>query len=303
MTESSLGVGPGDSRDVPPPTESKRGRLGRILLAVVLSLFIGGLGQIYARRIRRGLFMAILEIALGFAFLKSHLLFTFSGLLICSLVRILFHLFIVIDAGSCASPRRLASFIGTPRPKLLTAAAVLGTLLLQVYPIPDYLLKASGFGAFKVSSASMCPTICEGDRIVADRTAFANSRPARGDIMMMKHPSSEALFIKRVIGIEGDLVTQTQGDIFVNGQPLAVPEYRRPGCGERSAQALLKDSQFLFQPMKVPAHSFFVVGDNLANSYDSRIEGFGFVDQSQLRGKPLFIYWSWTRSRIGCQLQ
>ena len=302
MTESSLGLGLGDSRDVPPPTESKRGRLGKILLAVVLSLFIGGLGQIYARRIRRGLFIAILEIALGFAFLKSHLLFTFSGLLICSLVRILFHLFIVIDAGSCASPRRLASFIGTPRPKLLTAAAVLGTLLLQVYPIPEYLLKASGFGAFKVESASMCPTICEGDRIVANRTAFANSSPDRGDIIMMKHASNPALFIKRVIGIEGDMVTQTQGSVLVNGQPVAMPQYRS-GCGERSAQSLLNDSQFLFQPMKVPAHSFFVVGDNLANSYDSRIEGFGFVDQSQLRGKPLFIYWSWTRSRIGCQLQ
>ena len=302
MTESFLGLGLGNSRDVPLPTESKRGRLGRILLAVVLSLFIGGLGQIYARRIRRGLFMAILEIALGFAFLKSHLLFTFPGLFICSLVRILFHLFIVIDAGSCASPRRLASFIGTPRPKFLTASAVLGTLVLQVYPIPDYLLKASGFGAFKVPSASMCPTICEGDRIVANRTAFANSSPGRGDIIMMKHASNAALFIKRVIGIEGDLVTQTQGNVFVNGQPVAMPQYRS-GCGERSAQSLLNDSQFLFQPMKVPAHSFFVVGDNLTNSYDSRIEGFGFVDQSQLRGKPLFIYWSWTRSRIGCQLQ
>jgi type IV secretory pathway protease TraF len=50
----------------------------------------------------------------------------------------------------------------------------------------------------------------------------------------------------------------------------------------------------------VPASSFFVVGDNSTNSYDSRIPGFGLVTLDQVRGRPVYIYWSTGKSRIGC---
>lgn len=303
MTESIPGLSLGTSSEVSPPTEPKRGGLGRIVLAVLLSFFVGGLGQIYARRIRRGLLMALSEGALAVAFANFHLVFTFPGFFISILIRILWHLFITVDAGFCASSHRMARFTQAQRPRIATAAAVLATLLLQVYPVPKLLVKVvPDFGAFKIPSASMCPTICEGDRIVANRSAFSNSSPRRGDIVMMKHPSSEALFIKRVIAIEGDFVTQAEGRIFVNGRPLTAPSYD-PGCGMPDTPYSSAEALVPFDSVKVPSSSLFVIGDNLPNSFDSRLPEFGRVDVSQVRGRPLFIYGSWTRSRIGCKLR
>jgi signal peptidase I len=304
VTEPNLASTPGASTNDGVESKPPKNGIGRIILAFFLSLFIPGLGQVYARKPLRGLLIAVLSAVFSLLDAEFRLFLTFRGFILSIAVQILWALLVAADAGYFASQERLHTLHGSRPSKALTIPATLLILLLVVYPTPDLISrqKLRSFGAFKIPSRSMCPTICEGDRIIANRTAFANSNPRRGDIIMMKHPSSEALFVKRVIGIEGDVVTQTQGNIFVNGQPLAIPEYR-PGCGERTAQPLLSDSMFLFPPMKVPAHSFFVVGDNLADSFDTRIEGFGFVDQTQIRGKPLFIYWSWTRSRIGCQLQ
>jgi len=59
----------------------------------------------------------------------------------------------------------------------------------------------------------------------------------------------------------------------------------------------------MFQPTTVPEGSFFVVGDNLPDSFDSRIPEFGPVTKNMVRGKALFLYWSSGHSRIGCSLR
>jgi hypothetical protein len=86
----------------------------------------------------------------------------------------------------------------------------------------------------------------------------------------------------------------------VNGQPLVAPNYRL-GCGPSGTQPS-NFEPILFDPVKVPPSSLFVVGDNLPNSFDSRTPAFGSVILRQVRGRPLFIYWSRTSSRIGCEL-
>ena len=53
---------------------------------------------------------------------------------------------------------------------------------------------------------------------------------------------------------------------------------------------------------KIPPGYFFVVGDNLLNSYDSRFSEFGLVSSEELRGHPLNIYWSSENSRLGCAI-
>jgi hypothetical protein len=58
-----------------------------------------------------------------------------------------------------------------------------------------------------------------------------------------------------------------------------------------------------FRSTTVPEGTFFVVGgDNLEDSYDSRIREFGAVTADMIRGRPLYFYWSPTFSRIGCQI-
>jgi signal peptidase I len=155
--------------------------------------------------------------------------------------------------------------------------------------------------AFRVPSDSMCPTLCSGDRLVADMDAFVKSGPQRGDVIMMKHQMSAALYIKRVIGVGGDVVSESGGKILVNGKPLVEPEQTQ-GCGKTGPSSSPNKESVFFEPVKVPASSFFVIGDNLSNSYDSRIAGFGFVSWNQVRGRPIFLYWSPDSSRIGCAI-
>jgi signal peptidase I len=184
----------------------------------------------------------------------------------------------------------------------LTVGIVLVTLVAWSYVKFYRAYPYQQLRAYKVSSASMCPTICENDRIIAATDAYFGGGPQRGYVIMMKHATSQALFVKRVIGVEGDIVSVRPGEISVNGQPLVEPKYAG-GCGGTSSKPRPYDDLELYGDVKVPKSSFFVVGDNLANSFDSRFRGFGLVTLSQVRGRPLFIYWSVNASRIGCSIR
>jgi len=274
----------------------KRGAIG-----LVLSFFAPGLGQIYAGRPRRGLVMAVSLTAFILMMGESHLLVSFAGFATFSLVSILVRLYIPADAGYLAAHKTRPNSTA-PRPsRTLAAVASVIVLLLCVFPTPDYLLRRwKYFRAFKVTSGSMCPTICVGDRIVADMDAFIKGRPQRGDVIMLKRPGNTDLFIKRVIGDEGDVVSEVDEKILVNGKPFSQGGYST-GC-EITRPKAQRNEAIHFQSTMVPPSSFFVIGDNLNNSLDSRVPDFGPVALDQVRGRPLFIYWSPNFSRMGCPI-
>lgn len=97
------------------------------------------------------------------------------------------------------------------------------------FPATDYFLKKFGyFGAFKIPSTSMCPTICQGERIVADGDALLKNAPQREDIILLDfHSVHGLLYLKRVIAIAGDIVSERDGKILVNGNPTTGPAF----CG------------------------------------------------------------------------
>lgn len=151
--------------------------------------------------------------------------------------------------------------------------------------------------AFKVPSNSMCPTICTGERIVADMSAYRSRAPQRGEVILLTLPISHTLLTKRVVGIAGDTVEAgPKNEVIVNGNQLKPREI----CGKPVVEQNPFDQLPYFPSTIVPQGSFFVVGDNLANSNDSRYPEFGLVRADQVEGKPLFLYWSPGRSRIGC---
>ena len=155
--------------------------------------------------------------------------------------------------------------------------------------------------AYKIPSTSNCPTACEGERMIADPSAYVNNAPRRGELVMFKHSDFDALLFKRVVAIGGDVVNQTPESILVNGKPAALVDFSQI-CGDPPRP---KRTHFPMESrtLIVPPSSLYVVGDNWSNSLDSRMEEFGFVSIEELRGRPLFLYWSPYRNRIGCRLR
>jgi len=171
--------------------------------------------------------------------------------------------------------------------------------LLLIFFVGKFFLWARCFElrGFVSRSGSMCPAICENERIIAGMDAFNGRLPQRGEVIFFDQKESDTKFTKRVIGVAGDTVALGPSNtILINNKPLILP----PPCGEDNAYAHLAPEGPPFETIRVPEGSLFVIGDNLDNSYDSRF--FGLVPLGKVRGKALLVYWSPNPSRIGCRI-
>ena len=190
----------------------------------------------------------------------------------------------------------------------MVALAILGGLSLVLGVAA--LLVLSNFGsanihAFVTPSNSMCPTICEGERFFVDLAAYSTHAPARGDVIAFDYQSEGkgSLFIKRVIGIAGDTVSSdSSGEILVNGRALSLAS-EKSICGKPTRGPDRITEPLLFPSTTVPQGALFLVGDNLANSFDSRFPNFGAAPSDRARGKLMLIYWSPGSGRIGCSIR
>ena len=155
--------------------------------------------------------------------------------------------------------------------------------------------------AFKIPSGSMQDTLLIGDQLLVnkfiygvklpftDKTIVPIKNPQRGEIIVFKFPEDPSKdFIKRVVGVGGDIVEIKNKKVYVNGleqaDTFAVHVDNR--IFPREFQP--RDN---FGPLKVPQGKLFVMGDNRDESNDSRY--WGFVDISAVKGKAILLYWSW----------
>jgi len=163
------------------------------------------------------------------------------------------------------------------------------------------IIKAFVIQAFKIPSGSMIPTLKIGDHILVnkfiygtklpftDRIIIPLKRPNRGDIIVFKFPDDEKKdFIKRVIGLPGDIVEIKGKKVYINGSPIddSYAVHSDPMLYPSGIQP--RDN---FGPLTVPQDSYFVMGDNRDFSLDSRY--WGFVKLNKIKGKAFIIYWSW----------
>ncbi len=156
--------------------------------------------------------------------------------------------------------------------------------------------------AFVVPSGSMCPTICEHERLIAMLDPNKQFIPQRNDVIVMDYQGT-AKFIKRVVGLPGDVITPgPRNEILINGKAWMPPHVcgspdfkpeKEPGLG----------GEIHFAETQVPQGSYFVIGDNLPNSLDSRTKQFGLVSLSKIEGQAMFLYFSPRVSRIGCKIR
>ena len=155
--------------------------------------------------------------------------------------------------------------------------------------------------AFKIPSGSMQDTLLIGDQLLVnkfiygvklpftDKTIVPIKNPQRGEIIVFKFPEDPSKdFIKRVVGVGGDIVEIKNKKVYVNGleQPDTFAVHVDNRVFPREFQP--RDN---FGPLKVPQGKLFVMGDNRDESNDSRY--WGFVDISAVKGKAILLYWSW----------
>jgi len=132
--------------------------------------------------------------------------------------------------------------------------------------------------SFRVDGPSMEPTFEDGQFLMINKVTYRFQSPHRGDVIVFWPPfHSDYPFIKRVVGLPGELVEIRNGKIFIDG--VLYEE-------EPTMQVTPRTTSVL-----VPEDSYFVLGDNRDDSRDSRF--WGSVPRDNLKGKAVFVYWSW----------
>jgi len=128
----------------------------------------------------------------------------------------------------------------------------------------------------RVDGNSMLPTMVSGEYVVINRLSYRFGSPQPGDIIVFHYPPNpKEEYIKRVIGLPGDIVEVKDGTVYVNGQPL-VENY-------------IKVKMNGYGKWEVPAGQLFVMGDNRNNSSDSR--EWGTLPINYVIGKAVLVYW------------
>ncbi len=163
--------------------------------------------------------------------------------------------------------------------------------------------------AFVVPSSSMEETLLIGDHLLVNKIYYAPTackleriilpvgEVKRGDIVVFKYPQDPRFdFVKRAIGLPGDVIEIKDKVLFVNGKPLDEPyvihrDYHVFNEENTFPELARRDN---FGPVKVPEGYLFVLGDNRDDSNDSRF--WGFLPMENLRGRPWIIYWSIKKS-------
>jgi signal peptidase I len=153
------------------------------------------------------------------------------------------------------------------------------------------LLRLFVISAYRVESASMEGTLLEGDYIFVNQLAYRFGDPNIGDIVVFKSPLNPTKdYIKRIVALPGQTVEVIDKVLYVDNQLAQIfPNVKNSDPKILPMQLSLRDN---FGPIQVPSDQYFVLGDNRDDSQDSRF--WGFLPKENLKGRALFVYWSWT---------
>ena len=232
--------------------------------AFLLSILVPGLGQLYCGNLARALAFACVSLigglVLGFFLLGTQSFVSAGG------ATAVLGLAICVAAGMDAflQARKLNSYQpnSVNRPiiyslfVLLALGANLGGALGFSLLIRDRFVEA-----FVIPNRSMSPTIEPGDRILALKNVYLDSDPKRGDVVIFRAPDDRTKqWIKRVVALPGERIAIREGKLFVDGKEFKPQGYEVAGM-EKAPD---------FAEVAVPAHHCFVLGDNRADSKDSR---------------------------------
>jgi len=287
-------------------------------LAVTLSVIMAGLGHIYCGRFVKGLvltFLTCIFVPVLFGTLSvSHSSVRIAVIIISFSVSMVIWLVAIIDswytARHTADSYTLKDYNRWYVYVLLVLMGTGGSTQIA------FNVRRNILEAFRVPVASNYPTIVPNDRFFANKLAYKNSDPKRGDLIVFVNPENRRInFIKRVVAIAGDTVEIKDGQLYVNDEKLHRRKFDQSTLDnirievkgiplegdvfeETNGDAKYKIflawppddyTSFDFAKITVPEHHCFVLGDNRSNSYDSR--HFGPVPLATVKGRADYLYW------------
>lgn len=291
----------------------------KVSTAVVLSLLVPGLGQLYCGALMKCLVIVaisslLMTVAIGVAGVSPGL---GGASLIFYLVGI-----VAVMAWAAWDAARLARRAGESyllqecnRWWVYVVMLILGGGASSVVPALE--IRREHLHAFKVPERSMYPAILPGDQILAIKSAYRDEDPDRGDLIVFYKPGDRKRhFVKRVVAVAGDRIAMDKGVLFLNGERVtgeqAVPGSDGKGEGELYQEVIdgrsfdvfwgqgTKGAELgSFDEIVVPPYSVFVLGDNRGKSLDSR--SFGIVPVIGVVGEVGFLYFpgDWDFGRPG----
>jgi signal peptidase I len=275
------------------PSPSRRAR--HVLAVIVALIWPSGPGHILIGHKRRGWAWAG---AIGAFLVLASLLTVTTGsgrFMMAGIAGMLaFHVLSAIDVSRLQRSQKPPGIGGFVLHVVLLSAA----LSLVAVGVRVTLIEA-----FKIPSGSMSPTLNTGDHIFVKKGV---RQYARGDVAVFLYPlDRRTSYIKRIIGLPGDVVEQDQGALKINGRVVQSRQLDEPcgdplygGCKvleesfEGRSWHITKEGDRAndFPATTVPPGHYFVVGDNRSNSSDSRV--WGFVSEDLMRGTALTIWMS-----------
>ncbi len=178
--------------------------------------------------------------------------------------------------GSLNEPTKRGDNLKTPK-SFNTKGFVCDILELLVPAAIAFIIVTKVIGISTIQSGSMEPTLNVGSTVFYNKLCYtlAGQEIRRGDIICFYDPTFDKYISKRVIGIPGDRLVFYQGNVYINGDLLDESDYVKYNKNANLYNAIID----------VPPKSYFVLGDNRDNSYDSRYWDDPFIDKEQIEGR------------------
>lgn len=149
-----------------------------------------------------------------------------------------------------------------------------------------FLINTFVFQRTLVDGMSMYPTLEDGDNLIADKISYRFVDPERFDIIVFPYKQEErTYYIKRIIGMPGETIQITDGNIYINGEVLEEDYGLEP----------IMDGGRAEEPITLGEDEYFVMGDNRNNSKDSRDESVGAIHREDIVGRAWVRIWPLNR--------